>query len=450
MLETQTDIDIAHWCSGQLPEQLHRIAEAIPGVIFELHSRPDGHVALPYTSDRLRTLTGLSPGSLRGDASRLLEHVQPDDMPGLRQAVALSQRRLARFQHAFRLRRTDGELIWIGATATPVRQADGSTVFHGYAADISERKALEQSLQLRRQRLDNILWGTGAGTWEWNVQTGETRINETWANMVGYALHEIDTGSIETWLQFVHPEDRARSDSELQRHFNGDSEHYECELRMRHRDGHWIWTLDRGRVCSWTEQGDAEWVMGIRLDISRRKAAELELERLAHYDSLTGLARRPLLNEHVRQAISQARRHGSRFALLFLDLDGFKRVNDLHGHSAGDALLAELALRMRSCLREVDKVARIGGDEFAALLVDLPVRDAALPLAQRLLEALARPVCLDALPLQVSASIGMAHYPQAAEVGPEELIQQADAAMYLAKRSGKNRCHVAADSWPGH
>ncbi len=229
--------------------------------------------------------------------------------------------------------------------------------------------------------------------------------------------------------------------AQLQDHLRGETDRYECELRLRHRDGHWVWVLDRGRICTWTEQGEPEWVMGIHLDISQRKAAEAELERLAHYDSLTGLARHSLLNAHIRQAMSQARRHDSQFALLFLDLDGFKQVNDVHGHEAGNQLLAELARRMKSCLREIDTVARIGGDEFAALVVDLPERAAVLPLVQRLLETLALPVRQGAQSMQVSASIGVAFHQRDASL--DDLMQQADAAMYQAKRSGKNRYQIA-------
>ena len=449
MLGTLTDIDAerrAQLRNQELLQQLHQISAAIPGVIFQFHSRSNGSTALPYTSEHITTLTGLAPESLHDDASLLFQHVHADDLAGLQQAIALSQQQLSQFRHAFRLIRPDGQLVWIGVTARPVRQADGSTIFHGYAADVSERKALEQALEFRRQRLDNLLWGTGAGTWEWNIQNGESRINEAWAGMLGYPLAELEPVSRESFVELLHPEDRDRVNTELQRHLQGETDHMECEFRMRNRDGHWIWALDRGRVCSWTAEGKPEWVMGIHLDISQRKAAEAELERLAHYDNLTGLARRPLLNEHIRQAISQARRYDSQLALLFLDLDGFKQINDVHGHAAGDRLLVELAQRMKSCLREVDTVARVGGDEFAALVIDLDGRDAVLPLVQRLLEVLAQPVSHGSLCLQISASIGLAFYPQAAEIGPDELMQQADAAMYLAKRSGKNRYHVAATS----
>ncbi|MDD2729065.1 sensor domain-containing diguanylate cyclase [Malikia sp.] len=395
-------------------------------------------------------LLGMS-GQERGlDYASWQTMVHPDDLAEIERTYVEQIERSGRFVTVGRYRKADGGWVWIQALGQ-VMERDECCLpsrMAGTLTDISERKLLEQELQERHQRLDNIVWGTGAGTWEWNAQSGETRLNEAWAGMLGYSLAEIEPVSFETWVNFSHPEDHLRAMAQLQGHLGGETDRYECELRLRHRDGHWVWVLDRGRICTWTEQGEPEWVMGIHLDISQRKAAEAKLERLAHYDSLTGLARRPLLNAHIRQAMSQARRHDSQLALLFLDLDGFKPVNDAHGHAAGDRLLTELAQRMKSCLREIDTVARIGGDEFAALVVDLPERAAVLPLVRHLLETLVLPIRHGALSMQVSASIGLAFYPQAQDAGPDELMQQADAAMYQAKRSGKNRYHIAGTDTP--
>ena len=128
------------------------------------------------------------------------------------------------------------------------------------------------------ERLTRIIWGTGVGTWEWNVQSGETRFNERWADIIGYRLEELEPTTIETWGRFAHPDDLARSGAALEAHFAGESEDYECEARMRHRDGHWVWVLDRGRVISWTPDGKPEWMAGTHLEVTRRKRAEAELQ----------------------------------------------------------------------------------------------------------------------------------------------------------------------------
>lgn len=145
---------------------------------------------------------------------------------------------------------------------------DGSRV--GLHIDITEQ-------QRQEQRLADIIAGTNAGTWEWNVLTGEARLNERWAEIIGYTLEELSPTSIETWLAFCHPDDLARSTAVLERHFSGEIPFYECEARMRHKAGHWVWVLDRGRVASWTADGRPEWVSGTHLEITERKRLERSL-----------------------------------------------------------------------------------------------------------------------------------------------------------------------------
>ena len=177
-------------------------------------------------------------------------------------------------------------------------------------------------------------------------------------------------------------------------------------------------------------------------DITVYKAHQQELEHIAHFDILTNLPNRWLLSDRLRQAIAQCKRQKQLLAVVFLDLDGFKAVNDEYGHLAGDNLLIALTKNMTQSLREVDTLARVGGDEFIALLVDVQDVETSLPMFVRLLVAAAQPVPFDGVTLQVSASMGITFYPQAEEVDADILIRQADQAMYQAKQSGKNRYHI--------
>ncbi len=177
-------------------------------------------------------------------------------------------------------------------------------------------------------------------------------------------------------------------------------------------------------------------------DITLFKAHQQELERIAHFDILTNLPNRWLLSNRLNQAIAHCKRQKKLLALVFLDLDGFKAVNDEYGHLAGDNLLIALTKNMTQSLREVDTLARVGGDEFIALLVDVQDIETSLPMFVRLLVAAAQPVPFDGVTLQVSASMGVTFYPQADEVDADILIRQADQAMYQAKQSGKNRYHI--------
>ena len=174
----------------------------------------------------------------------------------------------------------------------------------------------------------------------------------------------------------------------------------------------------------------------------RIEEKQAELERIAKYDALTGLPNRAMLADRMSQALLQTQRRGQKLAVAFLDLDGFKAVNDTHGHDAGDHLLVTLAERMKQALRDGDTLARIGGDEFVAVLADLADVDASAPMLNRLLAAAAQPVPFGEAVLQVSGSLGITFYPQAQEIDAEQLIRQADQAMYQAKQAGKSRFHV--------
>lgn len=177
----------------------------------------------------------------------------------------------------------------------------------------------------------------------------------------------------------------------------------------------------------------------------REKAeADRELHRLAFHDPLTGLANRTRFNEAIRRMMSQSRRHQRQLALMFLDLDGFKAVNDSMGHEAGDRLLELVADRLRDTIRLEDALFRFGGDEFTILLADVRDRDTALAAAQRTLDALAHPYALKGREVNISASIGVVFYPYNGD-DAETLLQRADQAMYRAKEQGKNR-YVA---WEG-
>jgi diguanylate cyclase (GGDEF)-like protein len=176
----------------------------------------------------------------------------------------------------------------------------------------------------------------------------------------------------------------------------------------------------------------------IARDISRRKLAEERLEHLAHYDALTDMPNRLLLSDRLHQAMVACQRNHQSMALLYMDLDGFKAINDQYGHAVGDQLLVAVCNRMKAALREVDTLARLGGDEFVVVLVDVQSAQEWLPLVDRVLKACSEPVWLEGHAVSVSASIGVTLYPQQG-VDASSLIRQADRAMYQAKQSGKNR-----------
>lgn len=231
-----------------------------------------------------------------------------------------------------------------------------------------------------------------------------------------------------------------------------DAEFYKAMWQALSTTGHWsseIWNRSKsGHIfpekltisAVKDDTGRTTSYVGLFADISALKEQEQKLERMAHYDVLTHLPNRALLADRLQQAMARIRRSEAMLAVVYLDLDGFKKVNDTYGHEAGDGLLTVLGARMQQVLRTGDTLARIGGDEFVAVLIDLPQREACLPVVERLLQAAAAPVVIDDHALQVSASIGVSFFPESnPQIEADQLMRQADQAMYQAKQAGRNR-----------
>lgn len=308
------------------------------------------------------------------------------------------------------------------------------------AINIAER--MNSDLLAQKQRLTNILEGTRAGTWEWNIQTGETHFNDNWANMIGYKLSELEPISINTWLKFVHPDDTKLSEALLEKHFSGELAYYECEARMRHKDGRWIWVLDRGKVTAWSQDGRPLLMSGTHQDISKRKQLEFELIRQVHLDPLTGLFNRRHFLAQCDIELSRAARNDTALSVLMLDIDFFKEVNDTYGHQAGDTVLQAIGNVFQDSIRKSNVAARLGGEEFAILL---PATDsnAAVLAAERLRVFIAnmKVIVLPDLSIKVTVSIGIATL-EDKNINIDTLLDQADKALYEAKKTGRNKVCV--------
>lgn len=342
-------------------------------------------------------------------------------------------------------RKKNGELYWVNTTILPFLDAVGvpnrficiQTDITLQKNEVLKRREVEASLLKERQRLDYILQGTNVGTWEWEVQSGITYYNEQWAAMIGYTLKELSPTTISIMEKYAHPEDFKKSRDLIEKHFDRATDYYECELRMRHKDGHWVWVLDRGRVSSWGTDGKPILMCGTYQDITDRKEAEEAIRHLATHDRLTDLPNLTVVEDRVHVALKQARRNNSIAALLFVDLDGFKAVNDSAGHRIGNLVLVESARRLLKCVRESDTVARIGGDEFLILLQNLNDETVAGDVALKVVKLLRQPINIEGLEVQVGASVGISVYPIHGK-DFETLLSVADDAMYSSKKAGKN------------
>jgi diguanylate cyclase (GGDEF)-like protein/PAS domain S-box-containing protein len=267
-----------------------------------------------------------------------------------------------------------------------------------------------------------------------------TYVSPNWTEILG---HDTDEIIDQPFDPFVHPDDLPKCNAFLKLVFQTGAKQGGIEYRVRNKQGEWRWhTSNAAPILD--ASGNVIAYMGIARDITERKDVEARMERLAHHDPLTDLPNRLLFFDRAHQALNLASRAGSRMALMLLDLDQFKPVNDDCGHAVGDLLLQEAARRMKTCLRSSDTVGRIGGDEFVILLPVIEHEQDALQVAEKILEALRQPFRIAGEVLDISCSIGIALYPEhGASVA--ELSKHADYAMYVVKKRGRDACLIYRD-----
>jgi diguanylate cyclase (GGDEF)-like protein/PAS domain S-box-containing protein len=307
---------------------------------------------------------------------------------------------------------------------------------------ISHQHALAR-LAESEQRHALAIQGANDGLWDWDVRQDRLYFSPRWKQMLGYAEPELGDAPGE-WLGRVHPDDRAALTQALEAHLSGGTQHFEHEHRIQHRDGSYRWMLARGMAVR-DAHGRATRVVGSQTDVTDRKQAEQRLQHDALHDALTGLPNRVLFLDRLDQAIRRAQRQhpDAAAAVLFLDLDRFKLVNDSLGHQVGDQLLVAVARRLESAVRPPDTVARLGGDEFTVLLDGVTdVHEASL-VAERVHQTLRTPFDIDERELFIDASIGIALADPGA--APDTVLRDADVAMYRAKADGKGR-HAVFDA----
>jgi diguanylate cyclase (GGDEF)-like protein/PAS domain S-box-containing protein len=294
-------------------------------------------------------------------------------------------------------------------------------------------------LKSNENRLRLALAVTKQAWFDLNVQTGESLTSPEYAKLLGYDSH-LSHSDLDGWQDHLHPEDHDNVMASFEKCLSQGRE-FSIEYRRRTKAGDWLWLNTDGEITEWSSSQQPLRMIGIHTDITQRKQAEEKLERNAHYDLLTNLPNRVLLADRLSHAMLQCQRRNRSLAVAYMDLDGFKAINDTHGHGVGDQLLVVVSQRMKAALRESDTLARIGGDEFIAVMVGLEMIDDSKPILDRLLKAAAAPVTLDNTVMQLSASIGVTLYPQDG-VDAEQLTRQADQAMYVAKQAGKSRYHL--------
>lgn len=320
--------------------------------------------------------------------------------------------------------------------------ASGETEVLIIIRDITKRARAEKELRESRERYALAMLGANDGLWDWNMRTNEVYYSSRWRSMLGYGEDEIGD-SPDEWFSRIHPDDLEQVKILVHAHSEGVTPHFEAEHQIQHKDGTYRWVLTRG-IAVRDESGKPYRMAGSQTDVTDRRRAQDQLLHDAFYDPLTGLPNRSLLINRLEHALRRTKRSKAYlFAILFMDLDRFKNINDSLGHICGDRLLIEVGRRLVSCVRSEDTVARIGGDEFVILLDNIPARDAATAAAERIERTLSLPVALDGHDVVSPASIGIAIGSNAYERA-EDVLRDADIAVYRAKALGRAR-HVLFD-----
>ncbi|WP_371763435.1 putative bifunctional diguanylate cyclase/phosphodiesterase [Massilia sp.] len=305
--------------------------------------------------------------------------------------------------------------------------------------DCTALKDAQESLQKSEERLRLVLKGSTDAPWDWDLVTGDVYYSERW-NMLGYPSGE-GIEDADAWRRLMHPDDDAMITDYLTELLPGRREGFNVEFGLRHHDGHYVPVLSRGFVLR-DGAGTAVRISGVNTDLTERKRTERRIYELAYFDHLTGLPNRRFLIEELEHVLARCRRSRHCSALLYLDLDNFKLLNNTMGHDLGDMLLRQVAQRLRCTVRDSDQLARLGGDEFVVVLEGLgnAARDAAAEadrVVAKILSTLGQPYQLGSLLFKSSASIGITLF-DGRSSSIETLLKQADLAMYRAKAAGRN------------
>jgi len=416
---------------------LTTITNDLVGMIYRC--RVDAIWTMEFVSDGCHKLTGYRPDELIFNNRVSYDQMTlPEDRDRVSRTIHAALEGNESFDVEYRIRRADGRIRWVLERGVGLRNAHGKLAWiEGFIQDISERMAANEALHEAVRRYRSLFEHATEGIFQTTPEGRYLNANPALARIYGHTSPDdliTDLHDIQRQL-YVLPDRR----DEFVRLMQEQGVVRNFESQVYRRDGCIIWISENARVVK-DADGSVQFFEGTVVDITERKQHEAVLEHQASHDSLTGLPNRSLLRDRIEQAIIKARRYNHMVAVVFVDLDHFKLINDSLGHHVGDRLLLEVADRLMTCVRGHDSVGRQGGDEFVIVLTEQHDDNDTIAVVSRLLDVISQPWVDNGQEYGISCSVGISCYPQDGD-DPDALLRSADAAMYKAKASGRSTYH---------
>jgi len=416
------------------PRLLETLLANLDGMVYRC--RDDDDWTMEFVSDGCLALTGYQPRDLLFNAAISYENItHPDDRSRVRDTINDCLAAKRRFELEYRIVRADGAVRWVWERGVGIYNADGGLdALEGFVQDVTARKEADQALLEAERRYRSIFENAIEGVFQSTPDGAYLAVNPALARIYGYKSPEdliVSLRDIRHQL-YVEPERRTEF-MKLMAEFGSVSN---FESRVYRRDGEIIWISENARAVH-DDANALVFYEGTVEAITERKLYEAEIRHQATHDALTGLPNRTMLHNYLQRAIQSARQKGMLTAVVFVDLDQFKYINDSLGHQVGDELLKTVAQRLVSCVRESDMVARQGGDEFVLVLQHQPDEANITEVLQRILNAVSRPWLAGEREFLITCSIGVSRCPTDGR-DVETLLKNADLAMYKAKELGRN------------
>jgi diguanylate cyclase (GGDEF)-like protein/PAS domain S-box-containing protein len=430
----EREIELSRQALREKERMLTTLMSNLDGMVYRC--RNDKHWTMEFVSDGCHHLTGYHPEELLHNSILSYEELEhPEDRARVREEITTALKENRRFFVEYRIQCRDGEIKWVWERGVGIYDEAGNVItLEGFVENVTERKLSTQALQQAERSFRSIFENATEGIFQTSPDGRYLNVNPALAAIYGFSSGAELIASIGDIQHQIYTDPSRRAEFMRLMRESGVVTNFVSEIRRK--GGDHIWISENARAVQ-DEAGNLLFYEGTVEDVTETKLNQEKLEHLANHDPVTGLPNRLLMNDRLRQMMLSAQRSKSIVAVVLVDLDHFKLINDTFGHNRGDQLLQTMSHRMLACVREADTVVRLGGDEFVLLLSGAGRGEAMSQVVQRVLQTIARPSQIEGRELSVSCSVGVSIFPRDGR-DVQTLLKNADTAMYKAKELGRN------------